>query len=76
VKLDKTLNLHHSHLKKAMSGKKRDEESIGPASSAGLLRFFQDESYGFKVSPELVIISAIVLIISVILAHVFYPNLI
>jgi preprotein translocase subunit Sec61beta len=59
-----------------MSRKKRDEESIAPASSAGLLRFFQDESYGFKVKPEIVIVSAVMLMISVILAHVLYPNFI
>jgi len=57
-----------------MSTKRREEESIAPASSAGLLRFFQDESYGFKVSPETAIISAIMLIIACILARVFYPN--
>jgi len=57
-----------------MSKRRREEESIAPASSAGLLRFFQDESYGFKVSPEAAMISAVVLIVACILARVFYPN--
>jgi len=57
-----------------MSTRRREEESMAPASSAGLLRFFRDESYGFKVSPEVAIISAVVLIIACVLARVFYPN--
>ncbi|MFB0544042.1 MAG: preprotein translocase subunit Sec61beta [Candidatus Bathyarchaeia archaeon] len=54
--------------------KRREEESIAPASSAGLLRFFQSESYGFKLSPELIIISAVALIITVIVGHVFFAG--
>ncbi|UCH58158.1 MAG: preprotein translocase subunit Sec61beta [Candidatus Bathyarchaeota archaeon] len=40
-----------------------------PASSAGLIRFFQDEAYGIKIRPELVMAGAIALILSVVLAH-------
>jgi preprotein translocase subunit Sec61beta len=43
-----------------------------PASSAGLMRFFQDESYGVKISPELVVGSCITLIFAVILAHIYF----
>lgn len=56
--------------------KRREEESIAPASSAGLLRFFESESYGFKLSPELIIISAVALIITCIVAHVFFSGVI
>jgi preprotein translocase subunit Sec61beta len=39
-----------------------------PASSAGLLRFFEDETRGIKIRPELVIlISAALIVVSVIL---------
>jgi preprotein translocase subunit Sec61beta len=34
-----------------------------PASSAGLLRFFEDETKGFKVSPKIVVSIPISLII-------------
>ena len=52
--------------------KKRDQSSPGmPASSAGLMRFFQDEAYGIKIRPEFVLGGAIMLVVSVILAHVF-----
>nr|AIE96130.1 Sec61 beta domain-containing protein [uncultured marine thaumarchaeote AD1000_72_F04] len=34
-----------------------------PASSAGLLRFFEDETKGVKVSPKIVIIAPISLIL-------------
>lgn len=44
-----------------------------PASSAGLMRFFQDEANGIKVKPEIVIASAVTLIVSVILAHALFP---
>ncbi|RLI31053.1 preprotein translocase subunit Sec61beta [Candidatus Bathyarchaeota archaeon] len=57
-----------------MSRRRREEEAIAPASSAGLLRFFQDESYGFKVRPELVVISAILLIVACIVAHWFFKG--
>jgi len=52
--------------------KKRDQSSPGmPASSAGLMRFFQDEAYGIKIRPEFVLGGAIMLVVSVILAHAF-----
>lgn len=55
-----------------MSKKKKKETSPGmPASSAGLIRFFQDESYGVKIKPEFVVVGAISLILTVLLARVF-----
>jgi preprotein translocase subunit Sec61beta len=55
-----------------MSKKKKKESSPGmPASSAGLIRFFQDESYGVKIKPEFVMVGAISLILTVILARAF-----
>lgn len=43
-----------------------------PASSAGLIRFFQDESYGVKIKPEFVIAGAVTLIASVMLARILF----
>lgn len=55
-----------------MSKKKKKESSPGmPASSAGLIRFFQDEAYGIKIKPEFVMAGAISLILTVILARAF-----
>ncbi|TET73392.1 preprotein translocase subunit Sec61beta [Candidatus Bathyarchaeota archaeon] len=55
-----------------MSKKKKKESSPGmPASSAGLIRFFQDESYGVKIKPEFVMVGAIALILTVLLARAF-----
>lgn len=51
--------------------KKKDAGNQMPASSAGLMRFFSDESYGFKLKPEIVMISAISLIVTVLLAKAF-----
>jgi len=57
-----------------MSKKKKKESGPGmPASSAGLIRFFQDEAHGVKVKPEFVIAGAVTLIVSVILARVLFP---
>jgi preprotein translocase subunit Sec61beta len=56
-----------------MSRKKKDSNPGMPASSAGLIRFFQDEAYGVKVRPEFVIAGAVTLIMTVILARMFIP---
>ncbi|MDQ4015239.1 MAG: preprotein translocase subunit Sec61beta [Thermoproteota archaeon] len=37
-----------------MSSKKKKNAPL-PASSAGLLRFFEDETRGFKIKPEFVL---------------------
>ena len=55
-----------------MSKKKRDSNVGMPSSSAGLMRFFQDESNGIKIRPEFVIGGAIVLILSVIAARALF----
>ena len=54
-----------------MSKKKKESTTAMPASSAGLIRFFQDEAYGIKIRPEFVLGGAITLVVSVILAHMF-----
>ena len=59
-----------------MSGKKKKDQSPGmPQSSAGLMRFFQDETNGPKVRPEFVIGGAFALIAIVIVARVFFAGL-
>jgi len=49
--------------------KKRKKEAPMPAASAGLLRFFEEETSGIKLRPEIVIILAIVLIAVSLVAH-------
>ena len=63
----------HGKMRWAIMSKKRRESTSMPASSAGLMRFFQDEAHGVKIGPEIVIASAIALIIAVILAHTIFP---
>jgi preprotein translocase subunit Sec61beta len=53
-----------------MSKKKKESAPAMPASSAGLIRFFQDEAYGIKIRPEFVLGGAIALVLSVIAAHI------
>lgn len=55
-----------------MSKKKKDKKAPMPAASAGLLRFFEEETEGIKVRPELLMASASALSVVVILAHVFF----
>ncbi|MFY9565291.1 MAG: preprotein translocase subunit Sec61beta [Nitrososphaeraceae archaeon] len=51
-------------------GKKRNAPL--PASSAGLLRFFEDETRGFKVRPEIVLgITGALIGISILLRIIF-----
>jgi preprotein translocase subunit Sec61beta len=58
-----------------MSSKKKKENAPGmPSGSAGLMRFFQDESNGPKIPPEYVVILAVILIASVIGGRFFFPN--
>jgi preprotein translocase subunit Sec61beta len=53
-----------------MSRKKKKDSGPGmPASSAGLIRFFQDESYGVKLNPEYVVAMAVTLIIGVLVGR-------
>jgi preprotein translocase subunit Sec61beta len=58
-----------------MSKKKKQQGTGMPQSSAGLMRFFQDETNGVKVPPEFVIGAAVLLIVTVIAARVFFPIL-
>jgi len=44
-----------------------------PAASAGLLRFFEEETPGVKVRPEIVAILTVALILSAILARLLFP---
>jgi preprotein translocase subunit Sec61beta len=53
-------------------GKKGERKAPMPAQSAGLLRFFEEETRGIKVKPELAIILAITLIVTCILAQIFF----
>jgi preprotein translocase subunit Sec61beta len=55
-----------------MSKKKRDSKSPMPAASAGLLRFFEEETEGIKVRPELLVGFAVTLIVVCVLANIFF----
>jgi len=56
-----------------MSKKKKQQNTAMPQSSAGLMRFFQDETNGVKIPPELALGAAVLLIIAVIAARIFFP---
>jgi preprotein translocase subunit Sec61beta len=56
-----------------MSSKKKKDGRPMPASSAGLLRFFEDETPGIKIRPEYVMLMAVSLIIISILLLIFVP---
>ena len=43
-----------------------------PAASAGLLRFFEEETEGIKIRPEFLVVLAIVVIIGSVLANMFF----
>lgn len=56
------------------SKKKRDNAPGMPSGSAGLMRFFQDETNGPKIRPEFVAIAAAILILGVLGARYFFPG--
>jgi preprotein translocase subunit Sec61beta len=53
-------------------GKKRERSSPMPAASAGLLRFFEEETQGIKIRPEIVVILAVSLIVAAIVGRIFF----
>jgi preprotein translocase subunit Sec61beta len=54
--------------------KKKEKSSPMPAASAGLLRFFEEETEGIKVKPEILVALAIALIVICVLANVFFQG--
>ena len=56
-----------------MSRKSKKKQSAMPASSAGLLRFFEDETHGIKIRPEIVIILSIAMAVSSLLLRILIP---
>jgi preprotein translocase subunit Sec61beta len=57
-----------------MSGRRKKKDTGPmPAASAGLLRFFEEETEGVKIRPELLVVFAITLIVISVLAKVFFP---
>jgi preprotein translocase subunit Sec61beta len=55
-----------------VSKKKKDKSSPMPAASAGLLRFFEEETEGIKIRPEILVVLSIVLIVICVLAQIFF----
>ncbi|MCW4013342.1 MAG: preprotein translocase subunit Sec61beta [Candidatus Bathyarchaeota archaeon] len=56
-----------------MSKRKKQQGTGMPQSSAGLMRFFQDETNGVKIPPEFVVGAAVLLIVTVVAARIFFP---
>jgi preprotein translocase subunit Sec61beta len=54
-----------------MSRKKKDNQGPMPAASAGLLRFFEEETEGVKIRPELLMVISIGLIVVSVLGKIF-----
>lgn len=54
------------------SKKKKKDSSPMPAASAGLLRFFEEETEGVKMRPEVLIVFSVALIVVCSLAHIFF----
>jgi len=53
--------------------KRRRDEAPMPAASAGLLRFFEEDTPGIKLSPQLVVISSIGLVALALIAYFLLP---
>jgi len=47
--------------------KKRERKAPMPAQSAGLLRFFEEETQGIKIKPEVLVILTVALIVTALL---------
>jgi preprotein translocase subunit Sec61beta len=53
--------------------KRRRDEAQMPAASAGLLRFFEEDTPGIKLSPQLVVISGVGLVALALIAYFLLP---
>ena len=72
-----TLINAYSYILKAgifMSQGRRKKKDTGPmpAASAGLLRFFEEETEGIKIRPELLVVFSVSLIVLSVLAKIFF----
>jgi preprotein translocase subunit Sec61beta len=54
-----------------VSRKKKESQGPMPAASAGLLRFFEEETEGIKIRPELLMVLSVGLVVVSILAKIF-----
>jgi preprotein translocase subunit Sec61beta len=54
-----------------MSAKKQKNKAPLPASSAGLLRFFEDDTPGFRMNPEVIVGVGVTLIVGSLLVLAF-----
>ncbi|MCW4034041.1 MAG: preprotein translocase subunit Sec61beta [Candidatus Bathyarchaeota archaeon] len=52
--------------------KKRQDGARMPAQGAGLLRFFEEDTRGVKVKPEIAVIMAVGLIVLSVVAQAFF----
>ncbi len=52
--------------------KKKKDSAPMPAASAGMLRYFEEETEGIKVRPELLVAIAVTLIVVSVLANIFF----
>jgi len=59
-------------MSKSRRGRRRERRGPMPAASAGLLRFFEEETQGIKIRPELVVIFSVALIIAAIVARALF----
>ncbi len=71
-----TLNNKMSHClvlkeEKPVSRKKKESQGPMPAASAGLLRFFEEETEGIKIRPELLMVLSVALIVVSVMAKIF-----
>jgi preprotein translocase subunit Sec61beta len=57
----------------SMGRRKKKDTGPMPAASAGLLRFFEEETEGIKIRPELLVVFAVSLVVISVLAKVFFP---
>ena len=53
-----------------LSRKRKQDQGPMPAASAGLLRFFEEETEGVKIRPELLMALAVALIVVSVLAYI------
>jgi preprotein translocase subunit Sec61beta len=67
--------MYHINLDGILMSGRRKKKDTGPmpAASAGLLRFFEEETEGVKIRPELLVVMSVALIVVSVMAKIFFP---
>jgi preprotein translocase subunit Sec61beta len=67
-----TVTLRRTGIPVSQGRRKKKDTGPMPAASAGLLRFFEEETEGIKIRPELLVVFSVSLIVLSVMIKIFF----